>query len=731
MAAIKDIAAKVQELMNNPEQIRNIGTCAHIDHGKTTLSDNLLAGAGMISEELAGNIQAMDYDPQEKARGITINSANVSMIHTVDGKEFLVNLIDTPGHVDFGGEVTRAMRAIDTAIVLVDAVESIMPQTETVLRQALREGVKPVLFINKVDRLIKELKLPPEKMLERFTAIINQVNKIIRGLAPKEFKDAWTVNVQNGSVCFGSAKHRWALSIPYMKKKNFTLKQVTDAYGTSEDWAKLGRQIPLHEAVLDMIVLHGPNPRQSQKYRIPIIWHGETESEIGKSLLTCNPNGDTVFVVIKVIIDPQAGEVFTGRLFSGKITKGTELYLNSLKTREKAQQVFIYKGATRIPIETAIAGNIVGVVGLKNAGSGETASSSSDITPFEAIKHLFEPVVTKAIESKNPKDLPKLIEALKDIAKQDPTIAVTINEETGENLISGLGELHLEIWEYRIINDKNLQIVTSPPIVVYRETVKQSAKDIEGKSPNRHNKIYITVEPLPESVSSALKEGKIPEIKIKKRKREIEDALVEVGLDKDEAKQVVQIYKGNLLIEATRGLVHIGEIIEMVMEGFEEISRGGPIAKEPCFGLKIKITDAKLHEDAIHRGPGQMIPCTKQAITNAMLVAGAILYEPKQIIRIDIPTEYLNEATKLVAGRRGELQEVIQEEAATIVKAKVPVNEMFGFTAALRSATSGRGAWFLVDQAFEKLPNDLQGPTIRKLRERKGLPPDLPKPQFD
>jgi len=697
----------------------------------TTLSDNLLAGAGMISEELAGNIQAMDYDPQEKARGITINSANVSMVHIVDGKEFLINLIDTPGHVDFGGEVTRAMRAIDTAIVLVDAVEGIMPQTETVLRQALREGVKPVLFINKVDRLIKELKLPPEKMLERFTSVINNVNKIIRGLAPKEFKDAWTVNVQNGTVCFGSAKHRWALSIPYMKKKNFSLKQVVDAYASEDAWTRLGRQVPLHEAVLDMIVAHGSNPKQAQAYRIPIIWHGEVESEIGKSLLNGDPSGPTVFVVIKVIIDPQAGEVFTGRLFSGKITKGTELFNSATKNWEKAQQVFIYKGATRIPIEIAASGNIIGMVGLKNAGSGDTVSSVADITPFEAIKHLFEPVVTKAIESKNPKDLPKLIEALKDIAKQDPTIAVTINEETGENLISGLGELHLEIWEYRIINDKGLQIVTSPPIVVYRETIKQAAKDIEGKSPNRHNKVYVTVEPLEESVATAIKEGKIPEVKLKKRKREVEDALVEVGLDKDEAKQVVQIFKGNLLIEATRGLVHIGEIIEMVMEAFEEISKAGPMCKEPCFGLKIKLTDAKLHEDAIHRGPGQMIPCVKQAITNAMLVGGDILFEPKQIIRIDIPTEYLNETTKLVAGRRGELQEVIQEEAAAIVKAKIPVNEMFGFTAALRSATSGRGAWFLSDQVFEKLPNDLQTSTILKLRERKGMPKEMPRPIFD
>ncbi|MEM2954767.1 MAG: elongation factor EF-2 [Candidatus Nanoarchaeia archaeon] len=730
MVAIKDLAAKVQELMHKPERIRNIGTCAHIDHGKTTLSDNLLAGAGLISEELAGQIQALDYDPQEKARGITINAANVSMIHIDEhGNEYLINLIDTPGHVDFGGEVTRAMRVIDCAIVLVDAVESIMPQTETVLRQALREGVKPVLFINKVDRLIKELKLPPEKMLERFTQIIFQVNKLIRSLAPSQFKESWQVSVQNGTVCFGSAKHRWALSIPYMKKKNFTLKQVVEAY-QSDAWMQLGRHIPLHEAVLDMIVKHAPNPIEAQKYRIPIIWHGEVESEVGKDLLTCNSKGQPVFVVTKVIIDPQAGEIFTGRLFSGTLSKGVELYLNTAKAKEKVQQLFIYKGANRIPIESALAGNIIGVVGLKSASSGETCSTI-EITPFEAIKHLFEPVVTKAIEPKNPKDLPKLIEVLKDIAKQDPTIAVEINEETGENLISGLGELHLEIWEYRIIHDKNLDIVISPPIVVYRETIKQAAGPVEGKSPNRHNKLYVTVKPLEESVATAIKEGRIPEIKIKKKKKEIEDALIEAGLDKEEAKKVVEIYKGNLLIDNTRGIVHIGEIMEMVMTAFEEICKAGPACKEPCFGLKVILDDAKLHEDAIHRGPGQMIPCMRQAITNAMLTGGVVLFEPKQIIRIDIPSEYINETSKLISGRRGELLEINQEEVATVIKAKLPVSEMFGFTAALRSATSGRGAWFLVDQIFEKLPSDLQMSTILKLRERKGLSKELPKPVFD
>lgn len=171
---------KAKELRYKPEKIRNIGVVAHIDHGKTTFSDNLLAGAGMISEELAGQQLALDYDEQEQARGITINAAAASMVHEFEGEEYLINLIDTPGHVDFGGDVTRAMRAVDGCIVVVCAVEGVMPQTETVLRQALRERVKPILLINKVDRLINELKLDAQEMQQRFIKIISEVNKLIR-----------------------------------------------------------------------------------------------------------------------------------------------------------------------------------------------------------------------------------------------------------------------------------------------------------------------------------------------------------------------------------------------------------------------------------------------------------------------------------------------------------------------------------------------------------------------
>jgi len=227
MGRRKKMVEHVTELMDKPEFIRNIGTVAHIDHGKTTFSDNLLAGAGMISSELAGEQLFMDFDEEEQRRGITIDSATVSMVHHFEGQEYLINLIDTPGHVDFGGDVTRAMRAVDGAVVLVDAVEGPMPQTETVLRQALRENVKPILFINKVDRLINELKLTPADMQMRLGLVIDKVNKIVKGLKPDDY-DRLKLDPTIGKVAFGSALNNWAISIPYMKKTGIGFKDIIE-----------------------------------------------------------------------------------------------------------------------------------------------------------------------------------------------------------------------------------------------------------------------------------------------------------------------------------------------------------------------------------------------------------------------------------------------------------------------------------------------------------------------
>jgi elongation factor 2 len=721
LAEKESMLDKVKKAMWHKDKIRNIGVIAHIDHGKTTTTDTLLAGAGMISYEVATEAMVTDFKQVEQERGITVQSADVNMVHNYKGEDYLINLIDTPGHVDFGGDVTRAIRAIDGALVLADAAEGVMPQTETVLKQALREKVKPVLFINKSDRLISELRLTPEKMQEQFLKIISEVNKLIRDLAPKEFKEKWQVSVQEGSVVFGSAKDKWALSFPLMKETGLSFKDVVDAYNKGEEAVKeFAKKAPVHVAILDMIVKHLPSPVEAQKYRVLAIWHGDPESEVGKALQTCDEKGPLMMAISKVIMDPHAGEIAVARIYSGTLHRGDAVYLSD-GSQSKAQQIYIWKGPHKYIVEEVPAGNIIGVVGLRGASSGDTVSSIKGVEPFEKIKHLFEPVVTKAFEAKNPKDLNKLIEVLRNKSREDPTLRVEINEETGEHLVSGLGELHLEIVEDDLRREHGLEVKTSPPIVVYRESVSKKSPIVEGKSPNKHNKFFITVEPLPDKVFEMIESGEIPEIKPRKKDEEIFQKLQEAGFSRDDAKRVKDIFNGSILIDNTHGIVHINEVIEMVITAFEEVMKAGPVAKEPCMKVLVRLVDATLHEDAIHRGPAQVIPAVRDAIRQAMLQADPILYEPVQTIRIDSPAQFMGSLSKIIQSRRGQLLDMQQEGESIVAKAKIPVADMFGFTDALRGETEGRAFWFLVDSKFEKLPKSLQDAVIKKIRERKGL----------
>ncbi|MBU2406754.1 MAG: elongation factor EF-2, partial [Nanoarchaeota archaeon] len=336
----------------------------------------------------------------------------------------------------------------------------------------------------------------------------------------------------------------------------------------------------------------------------------------------------------------------------------------------------------------------------------------------------FEPVVTKSIEATKPADLPKLVEVLRQVSKEDPSIKIEINEETGENLMSGMGELHLEVIENRIVSEKGLKVKTSEPIVVYRETVQHTSREMEGKSPNKHNKFYIIIEPLEEPVYQAIKAGELPEMRIKKKDQVIVDKLVSLGVDAKTAKKYKQIYKGNVLIDGTRGVVHIGEIIEMVMDAFEQVMNESPLAREPGMKMKVSLMDTKLHEDAIHRGPAQIYPAVREAVKNAMADAKAVLLEPIQELQIESPGEYLGELSALVQNKRGQLLNVDQQGEHITVKVKMPVAEMFGLANDLRSCTNGRGSHFVVDQMFEKLPENMQQTIIKQIRQRKGLKTD-------
>ena len=720
----KKAAEKVTVLMDKTERIRNIGIIAHIDHGKTTLTDNLLAGAGIISKELAGEQLFTDFYHLEQERGITIFAANASMVYDYKGEEHLINLIDTPGHVDFGGDVTRALRAVDGAVVVVDAVEGAMPQTETVLRQAMKENVKPVLYINKVDRMINELKVDAQQMQIQLSKIIDKVNKLMHGMKKDRYED-WKLDAVKGNVAFGSALYNWAISVPTMKKTGISFKDVFD-YCKQGNMKELALKCPAYEAVLDMITEHLPNPAEAQKYRVPVVWQGDAESGIGKSMASCDRSGDVAFMVTSISVDPHAGEVATGRLFSGTVEKGTEVLISGVYKKNRIQQVGIFEGQERVEVDKIPAGNIVALVGLKDAVVGSTLSTS-EIVPFESMKHYSEPVVTVAVEAKSTKDLPRLVEMIRKLAKEDPMIRVEINEETGEHLVSGMGELHLEIITYRIEHDEGIPIIASPPLVVYRETVEGHAGPVEGKSPNRHNKFYFEVEPLgAEVVDKIQSEG----ITVGKNKVLMRDKLVEAGMDKAEAKKVLNIVEGNVLVDMTKGVQYLRETMELIQEGFEEVMLKGPLAKEKCRGIKVKLMDVKLHEDSIHRGPAQVIPAVRSAIFGAILLAEATFLEPVQGVFISIPQNLLGNVTREIQGRRGQIVDMKTEGDMVSLQCEAPVAEMLGFAGDIRSATEGRALWSTEFAGFKPIPQNLFGVKIMEVRERKGMKQEMPKASY-
>ena len=711
-------------------QIRNLCIAAHIDHGKTTLSDNLIAGAGMMSEELAGKSRVLDFDEQESARGITINAASASMVHGVEGTDYLINLIDTPGHVDFGGDVTRAMRAVDGCFILACAVEGPMPQTETVVRQALKEKVKPVLFINKVDRLINELQVTPEDMMERFKETITKVNKLIRQFAPEEKKKEWQVSVGDGTVAFGSAYHNWGITVPYMAKSGISFKDIFE-FCNNEQQKELARKAPVHEVLLDMAVTKLPGPVEAQPYRIPNIWNGDLETEIGQAMIKCDPEAELAMMITKIWMDPHAGEVAVGRLYSGAINQGESVYAIGAAKPERVQQVSMMVGGDRITVPKVVAGNIAAITGIRSAAAGVTLSRDKDFTPFEAIRHYSDPVVTVAVEPKSMKDLPKFIDALRSLAKSDASLQVMTNQETGEALLAGMGELHLEITVYRLEEEQNIKVKVSPPIVVYRESVEgdNRGRSFEGKSPNRHNRFMIECEPLPTDVVAALREGHFGNGNVRSGDaKEIGNKFGEFGMDKDKMRKIYAINGTNVLVNDTKGIQGLHETRELIIEAFNEVCKKGPVADEPVMGMMVRLVDAKLHEDAIHRGPAQTIPAVRNGIKGAMLRARTVLMEPMQRSHVSVPNDWLGQVTREITNRRGIIEDMPSEGEATTVIGTLPVAETFGFSNDIRAASQGRAVWNSENIGFEILPPQLFDKVVGEIRTRKGLKPD-PNPE--
>jgi len=715
----------ILRIIGNKDQIRNFGVIAHVDHGKTTMSDSLLAASGIISPSVAGQALALDSMKLEQNRQMTIRGANVTLYYEIGGKEYVINMIDTPGHIDFTGRVTRALRAIDGVVVVSDSVEGIMTQTETVTRQALEERVRPVLYINKIDRLVKELRLDAPAMQKWLSNIIAEFNKLVEIYAEPELKEKWKVSIQSNSVAFGSAKDRWGFNYNIAQRNGVGFKDVYDAYNSDDQSLikTLSEKAPLHEAVLGMVVQHHPPPHVAQRYRIPKIWPGDLDSDIGKSLVSCDDKGPILMMVTTINVDPQAGRIATGRLFSGTIKDGDEVYLIDGKRMGKVQSVNIYMGNTREVVNMLPAGNIPALLGIDHAIAGETFSSVKNVPAFESIKYVSEPVVTIAIEPKHPKDLPKLVEALRRITVEDPNLIVKINEETGETLLSGMGVLHLEIATSLIL-ETGLEITTTQPLINYRETIRNTAGPIMSKSPNKHNKIFMRVEPLGEEIIELIKNGQIHEDLERKQLAKI---LREKGWSADEAKNVAAVdISGNILVDETKGVQFIQESMDSIRSGFDDVIHAGPIAHETVRGVKFVLHHFVPHEDPAHRGLAQLMPATRRAMLGSMLLADSALLEPILGMEIKCPQEQIGTVAGILSGKRGKLLNVEQKGVISIIQGEVPASETFDLSEVMRGGTAGKALWNTFFKTWQFVPQSIFKTIVNDLRKRKGLNPEPP-----
>jgi elongation factor 2 len=696
---------EIQQLMSQKQQIRNLGIVAHIDHGKTTLADSLLAGVGLLSPQMAGTARVLDYLAEEQRRKITMKTANISLLIKPQGKPYLINLVDTPGHVDFTGKVTRALRAIDGVIVLVDAVEEIMAQTEIVTRQALAERVRPVLFINKVDRLITELQLGEAQIEQKFNRIISGFNDLIELHGEKPFSDQWKVDAAKGSVTFGSALHGWGFTLGIAKQKGVKFGDILTAYKTAAH-QQLSKTLPVYDAVFDMAIRNLPDPKAAQAYRVDRIWSGLPHSDAGTAIADCSDEKLSVMCVTNVQPDLTGGSVVTGRLFSGTIREGDKLHCVNALRETVVNKVCVYMGSFKEEVSQVSAGNIAVLAVSEVLRAGETlvdAAHKAGMVPFESINYISEPVVTVAVEPKNPKDIFDLLKALHKLVTEDPNLAVNVDKETGEYLLSVMGELHLEVALNQLkVLSGGLEVSVSAPRIVYRETATKKGAAATALSPNRQNRFTVQVEPqeeTPLNQPQVAEEGSVLSID------EHRNVLVNCNLGKEPEVQAV---------------------LEAIISGFEFACGAGPLCAEPMRHVKVNLLDLQLSEDEEQRNSTEVMHGIGKAIFGSFLAANPVLLEPVYKTVITVPTELAGECSRIVETRRGKISAFEQKGLLTVITGHIPVSETFGLSKELRSATSGRAFWQNILDCWLQVPKKVAPKVIASVRQRKGLALQVP-----
>lgn len=826
---------QIREIMDRKNNIRNMSVIAHVDHGKSTLTDSLVSKAGIIASSRAGETRFTDTRKDEQERCITIKSTAISLYYELkksdlqyitqqkdpeNRNDFLINLIDSPGHVDFSSEVTAALRVTDGALVVVDCVSGVCVQTETVLRQAIGERIKPVLFMNKMDLALLTLQIEAEPLYQTFQRIIENINVIIAtyDVEGNPMGDL-AVDPKKGTVGFGAGLHGWAFTLKdfaamYTKKfgiaedklmkrlwgdnfynnkekkwdkepssgdrgfVKFCLSPIFQVFDTCMKKPKeeaialaekmgvkltaeekdnqekgllkivMRKWLPAGDALLQMIVIHLPSPVTAQKYRCEMLYEGPQDDPCATAIKTCDPQGELMMYISKMVPTSDKGRFFAfGRVFAGTVKTGIKCRIMGPNFtpgkkedlyEKNIQRTILMMGRYTEPIEDVPCGNICGLVGVDQylIKTG-TLSTYKEAHNFRTMKFSVSPVVRVAVECKNPSDLPKLVEGLKRLAKSDPMVQCII-EETGEHIIAGAGELHLEICLKDLEEDHAcIPLKKSDPVVSYRETVsEESSLTCLSKSPNKHNRLFMKAAPLPEGCAEAIDNGDIaPRQEIKERGRYMADKF---DFDVGEARKIwcfgPEGTGPNLLMDVTKGVQYLNEIKDSAIAGFQWATKEGVLCEENVRGVRYNIHDVTLHADAIHRGGGQIIPTTRRVLYACQLTAKPRIMEPVFLVEIQCPEQAVGGIYSCLNKRRGQVfdNQQIGNTPQFIVKSYLPVNESFGFTGDLRSSTGGQAFPQCVFDHWAVMPGDpfdsssKPGEVVTVTRKRKGMKEGIP-----
>ncbi len=702
-------------------KIRNIGIAAHIDAGKTTTSERILYYTGRVHKvgEVHEGTAVMDFDPEEQKRGITINSAATFCEWKRNGELYNINLIDTPGHVDFTAEVERSLRVLDGAVAVFDGKEGVEAQSETVWRQATKYNVPRVCFVNKMDKvgadydfcyktILDRLAAPaipvmiPDGQADTFKGIIDLIRGVGYYTDLTDEKDKGHTIVEKPVPAHMKEKYDFYRAIMLEKvaelDDDLMEKFLTDPETMQEDEIRAALRKgtinflchPLFcgsaykyvgvKQLLNGVVDFLPCPLD-----MPIV-KGLDLKDHEKVLERRRVPEDPFCGLAFKIVDDKFGTLTYVRVYSGRLETGTRVLNANKNTRENISRMFQMSANDRIPRDSAEAGDIVAVIGVNEAITGDTLCDPDK--PIILERPTFpEPVISMSIEPKAASDKDKLSSALTNLRRQDPTFSASYNKETGETIIAGMGELHLEIIKLRLTRDYRVEVVVGKPKVSYREAITKSAKDIRGlhrkQSGGRgqFGDCWISIEPFDGNGP----DGKPLEPEVLKKLR-WEDGIAWEN----------KVVGGSIP----------KEYIPSVEYGIRQTCKTGVLAGFPLINIKISLTDGSYHDVDSSQIAFEL--AGRLAIIDAAKAAGLTLLEPIMKLVVTTPKDFVGNVTGDLNRRRGLILDSNERGNAVIVEAEVPLSEMFGYTTELRSMSTGRAAAAMEPLKYAQVPNNVK-----------------------